>query len=34
MYDDLNENSKWKLSSGVVVEDKMREFALACNFEQ
>jgi hypothetical protein len=34
LYEDLNETSMWRLSSGVVVEKKMKEFALACNFEQ
>lgn len=33
-YEDLNETSMWKLFSGVVVEKKMEEFALACSFEQ
>ncbi|KAG2209188.1 hypothetical protein INT47_005480 [Mucor saturninus] len=32
-YEDFNETSMWKLSSGVVVEKKMEEFALACDFE-
>lgn len=34
LFEDLNEASMWKLSSGVIVEKKMKEFALACNFEQ
>lgn len=33
LYEDLNESSMWKLSSGMVVEKKMKEFVLACNFE-
>ncbi|CEI90212.1 hypothetical protein RMCBS344292_04541 [Rhizopus microsporus] len=32
LYEDLN-TTMWKLSSGVVVEKKVKEFALACNFE-
>lgn len=34
MFEGLDKNKMWKLSSGVVVEEKMKEFALACNFEQ
>lgn len=32
LYGYLNENSVWKLSSGVVVEEKKKGFVVACNF--
>jgi hypothetical protein len=34
MFDSLNQSKMWKLSSGVVAEEKMRELALKCEYEQ
>jgi hypothetical protein len=34
MYQELDPNKTWRLSTGTIVEKKMEELALACNYEQ
>jgi hypothetical protein len=34
IYQDLDPSKTWRLSTGTVIENKMEEFALACNYEQ
>ncbi|KAI8076667.1 uncharacterized protein B0P05DRAFT_471945, partial [Gilbertella persicaria] len=34
MFDKLDKSKMWKLSTGTVLEEKMREFALNCLYEQ
>ncbi|KAI7902478.1 uncharacterized protein BX663DRAFT_76531 [Cokeromyces recurvatus] len=34
MFNNLNEIKMWKLSTGTIVEKKMKEFALNCIYEQ
>lgn len=34
VFDSLDESKMWKLSTGTIVEHKMREFALNCTYEQ
>lgn len=34
LFDTLNEIKMWKLSNGTIVEEKMKEFALNCTYQQ
>jgi hypothetical protein len=34
MFEDLELDKCWRLSSGTIVEEKMKEFAVECNYEQ
>jgi hypothetical protein len=34
LFDNLDESKMWKLSTGTIVEEKMKEFALNCIYEQ
>jgi hypothetical protein len=34
MFNNLDESKMWKLSTGTIVEKKMKEFALNCTYEQ
>lgn len=34
LFDNLDERKMWKLSTGTVVEEKMKQFALNCIYEQ
>lgn len=34
LYDSLDESKMWKLSTGTIVEEKMKEFALNCIYER
>lgn len=34
LFDSLDKSKMWKLSTGTIVEEKMREFALNCIYEQ
>lgn len=34
LFDTLNESKMWKLSNGTIVEEKMKEFALNCTYQQ
>ncbi|KAG2231000.1 hypothetical protein INT48_002779, partial [Thamnidium elegans] len=34
LFDSLDESKKWKLSTGTILEEKMKEFALNCIYEQ
>ncbi|KAK4515609.1 uncharacterized protein ATC70_010560 [Mucor velutinosus] len=34
MYNNLQDEKKWVLSSGIIVEDEMKQFAISCSVEQ
>jgi hypothetical protein len=34
MFEDLELDKCWRLSSGTIVEERMKEFAVGCNYEQ
>lgn len=34
LFDSLDESKTWKLTTGTIVEEKMKEFALSCIYEQ
>lgn len=34
LFDSLDESKMWKLSTGTIVEEKMKKFALNCIYEQ